>query len=322
MNRKQPALIASSLALLITCHTHAADSYPVRPVRLVVGSSAGGGGDGVARLMALKLTPLLGQQVVVDNRPGAAGNIGTEIVARSQPDGYTLLFVYTGHAINPALFKKLPFDPVRDFSPVGMIGYNNSALVVHPALPVRSVKELIALAKERPGKLTTGAIPGGSQHLATQMLKVKAGMDFLYVPYKGNGPANTDLLSGQLDFMFNTLQLVVPLAKAGRLRALAVASEKRSELMPELPTISEAAIKGFSAQGWYGFVAPAGTPRGVIMKLNEAMNAALRDADTERRFKAMGNEIAASTPEQFDRLIRAEIPKWAEAVRQAGIKPE
>jgi len=320
MNPRQTTLLAATLTLLIAYGTHAAESYPIRPIRLVVGSSAGGGGDGVARLMAVRLMPLLGQQVVVDNRPGAAGNIGTETVARSQPDGYTLLFVYTGHAINPALFKKLPFDPLRDFSPVGMIGYNNSALVVNPALPAHSVKELIALARERPGKLTTGAIPGGSQHLAGEMLKVRAGLDFLYVPYKGNGPANSDLLAGQLDFMFNTLQLVVPLAKAGRLRALAVASEKRSELMPELPTISEAAIKGFSAQGWYGLVAPAGTPRSVIAKLNEALNTVLRDADTVQRFKAMGNEIASSTPEQFDTLIRAEIPKWAEVVRQAGIK--
>jgi len=320
MNRHQTTLLASILTLAMTYGTHAAESYPIRPIRLVVGSSAGGGGDGVARLVAARLMPLLGQQVVVDNRPGAAGNIGTEMVARSQADGYTLLFVYTGHAINPALFKKLPFDPLRDFSPVGLIGYNNSALVVNPALPVHSVKELIALARERPGKLTTGAIPGGSQHLAGEMLKVRASLDFLFVPYKGNGPANSDLLAGQLDFMFNTLQLVVPLAKAGRLRALAVASEKRSELMPELPTISEAAIKGFSAQGWYGLVAPAGTPRSVIAKLNEALNTVLRDADTVQRFKAMGNEIASSTPEQFDTLIRAEIPKWAEVVRQAGIK--
>ena len=323
MNRGQTTLLAACLTLLVNHGTQAAESsYPNRPIRLVVGSSAGGGGDGVARLVAVRLMPLLGQQVVIDNRPGAAGNIGTETVARAQADGYTLLFVYTGHAINPALFKKLSFDPVRDFSPVGMIGYNNSALVVNPALPVHSVKELIALARERPGKLTTGAIPGGSQHLATEMLKVRAGLDVLYVPYKGNGPANSDLLAGQLDFMFNTLQLVVPLAKAGRLRALAVASEKRSELMPELPTISEAAIKGFSAQGWYGLVAPAGTPRGVITRLNETLNTVLRDAETVQRFKAMGNEIALSTPEQFDKLIRAEIPKWAEVVRQAGIKLE
>ena len=271
--------------------------------------------------MAAKLTPLLGQQVVVDNRPGAAGNIGTELVARAPADGYTLLFVYTGHVINPALFKKLPFDPVRDFAPVGMIGYNSSALVVNPALPVHSVKDLIVLARARPGKLTAGAIPGGSQHLATEMLKIHSGTDFLYVPYKGNGPAMGDLLAGQLDFMFNSLQLVAPLAKAGRLRALAVASEKRSELMPDLPTIGEAAIPGFSAQGWYGIVAPAGTPRAVIGKLSNAMNAVLGETETQQRFKAMGNEIAFATPEQFDALIRSDIPKWAEVARRAGIKP-
>jgi tripartite-type tricarboxylate transporter receptor subunit TctC len=310
------------LPMLLLAASVPAQPYPMRPIRLIVGSSAGGGGDGVARVMAMKLAPLLGQQIVVDNRPGAAGNIGTEMVARAPADGYTLLFAYTGHVINPALFKKLPFDPLRDFAPVGMIGYNNSALVVHPLLPVHSTKELIALARARPGRLTAGAIPGGSQHLATEMLKIQAGVDFLYVPYKGNGPAMSDLLAGQLDFMFNSLQLVAPLAKAGRLRALAVTSEKRSELMPELPTISEAAIKGFSAQGWYGLVAPAATSRGVIAKLSEALSATLRDADTQQRFKAMGNEIAFATPEQFDALIRADIPKWAEVARRAGIKPE
>jgi tripartite-type tricarboxylate transporter receptor subunit TctC len=311
-----------ALLIAITGAESQAQNYPTRPIRLIVGSSAGGGGDGVARVMAAKLTPLLGQQVVVDNRPGAAGNIGTEMVARAAPDGYTLLFAYTGHVVNPALFKNLPFYPLRDFAAVGMIGYNNSALVVNAALPVHSVKDLIALAKARPGKLTAGAIPGGSQHLATEMLKIQSGVDFLYVPYKGNGPAMSDLLAGQLDFMFNSLQLVAPLAKAGRLRALAVISEKRSELMPELPTISEAAIKGFSAQGWYGFVAPAGTPRGIIMRLSDAMASVLRDADTQQRFKAMGVEIAYAAPEQFDALIRAEIPKWADVARRAGIKAE
>ena len=317
---KRPLLML--LLLAMSSERSHAQAFPTRPIRLIVGSSAGGGGDGVARVMAAKMSPLLGQQVVVDNRPGAAGNIATEMVARAPADGSTLLFAYTGHVINPALFKKLPFDPLRDFAPVGMIGYNNSALVVNAALPVQSVKELIALARARPGKLTAGAIPGGSQHLATEMLKIHTGVDFLYVPYKGNGPAMSDLLAGQLDFMFNSLQLVAPLAKAGRLRALAVTSEKRSELMPELPTLGEAAIKGFSAQGWYGLIAPAGTPRGVIVKLSDALNAVLRDADTQQRFKAMGNEIAFATPEQFDALIRAEIPKWAEVARRAGIKAE
>ena len=308
--------------LVLVCANSHAQTFPTRPIRLIVGSSAGGGGDGVARVMAAKLTPLLGQQVVIDNRPGAAGNIGTELVARAPADGYTLLFAYTGHVINPALFKKLPFDPLRDFAAVGMIGYNNSALVVNAALPVHTVKELIALARARPGKLTAGAIPGGSQHLATEMLKIQSGVDFLYVPYKGNGPAMSDLLAGQLAFMFNSLQLVVPLAKAGRLRALAVISDKRSELMPELPTISETAIKGFSAQGWYGLIAPNGTPRSVIGKLSDGMNTVLRDPDTQQRFKAMGVEIAYVAAEPFDAMIRAEIPKWAEVARRAGIKSE
>ena len=308
--------------LVLVCANSHAQTFPTRPIRLIVGSSAGGGGDGVARVMAAKLTPLLGQQVVIDNRPGAASNIGTELVARAPADGYTLLFAYTGHVINPALFKKLPFDPLRDFAAVGMIGYNNSALVVNAALPVHTVKELIALARARPGKLTAGAIPGGSQHLATEMLKIQSGVDFLYVPYKGNGPAMSDLLAGQLDFMFNSLQLVVPLAKAGRLRALAVISDKRSELMPELPTISETAIKGFSAQGWYGLIAPNGTPRSVIGKLSDGMNTVLRDPDTQQRFKAMGVEIAYVAAEPFDAMIRAEIPKWAEVARRAGIKSE
>ena len=308
--------------LVLVCANSHAQTFPTRPIRLIVGSSAGGGGDGVARVMAAKLTPLLGQQVVIDNRPGAAGNIGTELEARAPADGYTLLFAYTGHVINPALFKKLPFDPLRDFAAVGMIGYNNSALVVNAALPVHTVKELIALARARPGKLTAGAIPGGSQHLATEMLKIQSGVDFLYVPYKGNGPAMSDLLAGQLDFMFNSLQLVVPLAKAGRLRALAVISDKRSELMPELPTISETAIKGFSAQGWYGLIAPNGTPRSVIGKLSDGMNTVLRDPDTQQRFKAMGVEIAYVAAEPFDAMIRAEIPKWAEVARRAGIKSE
>ena len=308
--------------LVLVCANSHAQTFPTRPIRLIVGSSAGGGGDGVARVMAAKLTPLLGQQVVIDNRPGAAGNIGTELVARAPADGYTLLFAYTGHVINPALFKKLPFDPLRDFAAVGMIGYNNSALVVNAALPVHTVKELIARARARPGKLTAGAIPGGSQHLATEMLKIQSGVDFLYVPYKGNGPAMSDLLAGQLDFMFNSLQLVVPLAKAGRLRALAVISDKRSELMPELPTISETAIKGFSAQGWYGLIAPNGTPRSVIGKLSDGMNTVLRDPDTQQRFKAMGVEIAYVAAEPFDAMIRAEIPTWAEVARRAGIKSE
>jgi tripartite-type tricarboxylate transporter receptor subunit TctC len=309
------------LAVSLGATSHAQD-YPARPIRLIVGSSAGGGGDGVARVTAAKLTALLKQQMVVDNRPGAAGNIGAELVARAAPDGYTLLFAYTGHVINPALFKKLPFDPLRDFAPVGMIAVNHSALVVNPAVPAQSAKELIALAKSRPGKLSMGALVGGSQHLAGELFKTQAGVDILYVPYKGNAPATNDLIAGQVDMMFNTLALVAPLVKAGRLRALAIASEKRSELMPDLPTLSEAALPGFSSNGCYGILAPAATPRGVIVKLNGALNSMLREADTLQRIKAMGNETAPGTPEQFDAFIRAEIPKWSDVARRAGIKQE
>ncbi len=315
--------ISYALALITMplCATHAQD-YPSRPIRLIVGSSAGGGGDGVARVTAAKLTTTLKQQMVVDNRPGAAGNIGSEMVSRAAPDGYTLLFAYTGHVINPALFKKLLFDPIRDFAPVGMIAINHSALVVNPAVPAQSLKELIALAKARPGKLSIAALPGTTQHLAGELLKTQAGLDILYVPYKGNGPATNDLIAGQVDIMFNTLALVTPLVKAGRLRALAVASEKRSELMPELPTLVEMGMKGFSASGWYGIVAPAATPRGVIVTFNDALNTVLRDADMLQRIKAMGNEVSPTTPQQFDALIRAEIPKWAEVARRAGITQE
>ena len=309
------------LAVSLGATSHAQD-YPARPIRLIVGSSAGGGGDGVARVTAAKLTALLKQQMVVDNRPGAAGNIGAELVARAAPDGYTLLFAYTGHVINPALFKRLPFDSLRDFAPVGMIAVNHSALVVTPAVPAQSVKELVALAKSRPGRLSMGALVGGSQHLAGELFKTQAGVDILYVPYKGNAPATNDLIAGQVDMMFNTLALVAPLTKAGRLRALAIASEKRSELMPDLPTLSEAALPGFSSNGWYGILAPAATPRGVIVKLNGALNSMLREADTLQRIKAMGNETAPGTPEQFDAFIRAEIPKWSDVARRAGIKQE
>ncbi|HTD90776.1 MAG TPA: tripartite tricarboxylate transporter substrate binding protein [Burkholderiales bacterium] len=321
-NIKRLSLLAcAALETLCPAYTHA-QPYPAHPVRLIVGSSAGGGGDGVARVVAAKLSPVLSQQIVVDNRPGAAGNIGTELVARAAPDGYTLLFAYPGHVINPVLFKKLPFDPTRDFAAVGMIATNQLALVVNPALPVQSVKELIAYVKSRPGKLSMAALPGSTPHLAGELFKTQAGLDILFVPYKGNGPATNDVIAGQVEIMFNTLALVTPLVKAGRLRALATAGEKRSELMPELPTISEAGLKGFSCSGWYGLLVPAGTPRGVVATLNHALNGVLRDADMQSRMRAMGNEVAPGTPEAFDAFVRAEIPKWGDIARRAGIKQE
>jgi tripartite-type tricarboxylate transporter receptor subunit TctC len=299
-----------------------AQSYPARPIRLVVGSSAGGGGDVIARIVSQAASTGLRQQIIVDNRPGAAGNIGADLVAKAPPDGYTLLLAYTGHAINPGLFSKLPFDPVKDFAPVIMLATNQALLVVHPSLPAKSVKELIALAKERPGKLSIGGLTGSSPQLAGELFKAMAGIDMISIPYKGNGPALNDLLGGQIDVMFNVLAIVQAHVKAGKLRALAVAGSKRSALVPELPTVSEAGLPGFSSTGWYGILAPARTPAAVVSKLNVAFADVLRSSGMRERLTGMGNEPVAGTPESFGAFIREEIPKWAKVIKAAGIKPE
>lgn len=297
----------------------AAQQYPTKPIRIIVGSSAGGGGDTMARVMAQALTAELGQQVIVDNRPGAGGNVGADIVAKAPADGYTLLFVFSGHATNPSLYPKLPFDTVRDFAPITMLATNESILVVHPSLPVKSVKELIALAKQHPGKYAIAALPSSSQHLGSELFKLQAGIDLLFVPYKGNAAALTDLLGGQVQVMFNTVTVSLPHVRSGKLRALASAGANRSRLAPDLPTVSEAGVPGFGFNGWYGFVAPAKTPRPVIMQLNKAMVKIVRSPEITERLSAMGNEPVGSTPEAFDRLIREEIPKWAKVIKDAKI---
>lgn len=297
-------------------------TYPAKPIRLIVGSSAGGSGDILARTVAQRLSDALGQQVVIDNRPGAAGNIGAEIVARAPADGYTLLFAFTGHVINPGLYAKLPFDTVRDFAPVTLLATNQTVLVMHPSVPVQSVRELIALAQARSGKLSMASLPGSSQHLAGELFKSMAGIDILFVPYKGNAPALNDVLAGHVDMMFNTMAGVQPFIKAGKLRALAVAGEKRSQLMPELPTISEAGLPGFASTGWYGILAPAKTPREVVSRLNQTLTRILGEPDLKQRLVSTGNEPVGDTPEHFDAFIRAEIPKWAKVIREAHIRAE
>src|SRR5689334_6212909 len=247
-------------ATLVSVSTAWSQSYPAKPIRIIVGSSAGGGGDTMARLIAAPMSAALGQQVIVDNRPGAGGNIGADIVAKSAPDGYTLLFVFSGHVTNPSLYPKLPFDTVRDFAAVTMLATNESVLVVHPSVPANSVKELIALARQNPGKYSIAALPSSSQHLGSELFKLQAGINLLFVPYKGNAAALTDLLGGQVQVMFNTLTIALPHVKSGKLRALAVAGARRSRLAPDLPTVSEAGLPGFSFNGWYGIVAPAKTP--------------------------------------------------------------
>jgi tripartite-type tricarboxylate transporter receptor subunit TctC len=297
----------------------AASEYPTKPIRIVVASSAGGGGDTLARIIAQALSPALGQQVVIDNRPGAGGNIGAGIVAKASPDGYTLLFVFPGHTTNPSLYAKLPFDTLRDFAGVTMLATNESVLVVHPSLPVKTVKELIELAKKNPGKHTIGALPSSSQHLGSELFKLQAGIDMIFVPYKGNAAALADLLGGQIDVMFNTLAVSMPLVQSGKLRALAVAGARRSKLAPDLPTVSEAALPGFAFNGWYGIVAPAKTPRHIIDRLNEALVRIVHSPQISERLIAMGNEPLTTSPEEFDRFIREEIPKWAKVIKQANI---
>jgi len=296
-----------------------AQRYPSKSIRMIVGSSAGGGGDTLARLVSQGLTAQFRQQVIVDNRPGAGGNIGADLVAKAPPDGYTILFAFSGHVYNPSLYSKLPFDTVRDFAPITMLARNESVLIVHPSVPAKSVQELIAIAKKNPGKYTIGALPSSAQALGAELFKLKAGIDLLFVPYKGNGPALVDVVGGQLDTMFNTLAISLSLVQSGKLRALAVAGEHRSKLAPDLPTVSEAGLPGFSFVGWYGIVAPAGTPHAVVRRLNEALVQVVKSPDMTQRILSQGNEPVGSTPEEFDRFIREEIPKWAKVIKDARI---
>lgn len=310
------ALVLAMLPLALAV----AQPYPSKPIRLIVGSSAGGGGDIMARTVSPPLSDTLGQQVIIDNRPGAGGNIGADIVAKAPPDGYTLLFAFTGHVINPGLYSKLPFDTVRDFAPITILATNQTLLLVHPSVPVKSVKDLIALAKSRPGKLTVAGLPGGSQHLAGELFKAMAGIDLLFVPFKGNGPALSALLGGEVDISFNTVAAAQSFVRAGKLRALAVAGSRRSELVPDLPTISEAGLPGFSSSGWYGILAPAGTPQGTITRLNQALVTILRSTEMKQRLMSSGNEPVGNAPEEFDAFIRKEIPRWEKVIKGAGIK--
>jgi tripartite-type tricarboxylate transporter receptor subunit TctC len=316
--RAARAIFGATLALL-ALHSNGAQTWPTKPIRVIVGSSPGGGGDTMARLLATPMTSELGQQVVIDNRAGAGGNIGADIVAKAPGDGYTLLFVFSGHAVNPSLYPKLPFDTLRDFAPITMLATNESMLMVHPSLPAKSVKELIALARQNPGKYSIGALTSSSQHLGSELFKLQAGVDLLFVPYKGNAAALTDLLGGQVQVGFNTIAVSLPHVQSGRLRALAVAGAKRSRLAPELPTVSEAGLPGFSFNGWYGMVAPASTPRPIVNRLSDTLRRIVKSPEIVERMSATGNEPVGSTPEEFDRLIREEIPKWAKVIRQARI---
>jgi tripartite-type tricarboxylate transporter receptor subunit TctC len=289
---------------------------------LVVPFPAGGTTDILARAAAQQLTELLGQSVVVDNRPGAAGNIGSDVVAKSPADGYTLLMGTVGtHAINPSLYSKMPYDHIKDFVPIVLVAGVPNVLVVNPALPVNSVADLIKLAKEKPGSINFASSGSGTSiHLSGELFKTMAGVDMTHVPYKGSAPAITDLMGGQVQIMFDNLPSSLQQIKAGKLRAIAVTSLKRAPALPNVPTISESGLPGFEASSWFGILAPAGTPASVVTRINAEVNKWLQSADAREKLLAQGAEAAGGSPEQFAAFIRSETDKWAKVVKASGAK--
>jgi tripartite-type tricarboxylate transporter receptor subunit TctC len=311
------------VALAISAAAHA-QVYPSKPIRMIVAYPPGGGTDIVGRMVAQKLGETLGQNVVVENRGGASGNIGTEIAARAAPDGYTVLMGNVApNAINVSLFRSLPFDPVADFAPVSLVASTPNILVVHPSTPARTVKEVIALARARPGTLNfASAGVGSSSHLAGELFRVLAGADIVHVPYKGAGPAMVDVLSGQVQLYFATMPAAMPHVKSGKLVPIAVTSARRSPALPELPTIAESGVAGYEASTWYGLLAPAHTPGPAVARLHEGILKILGEAELRERLTDQGFEPVGDSPQEFAAYIRSEIAKWGKVIRDAGIRSE
>ena len=316
------ALATVCIGILSLGTAFAADPYPVRPIRMIVGFAPGGGTDLTARPVAQKLSEVLGQQVIVENRPGAAGNIATEQVARAAPDGYTLLMgTIAALAINPSLYGNLRFDPETDLAPVIQVVDATNVLALHPSVPASSVKELIALAKERSLSAGSSGV-GGTGHLAIELFNLMAGVKLVHVPYKGGGPAMGDLVGGQVQLIFATTASAIPHIKSGRIKGIAVTTAKRSALLPDLPTISEAGLAGFDANNWYGLVVPAKTPREIIDRLNAEVTKILAMPDVKTTLFNQGLDPAPGTPEQFGAYIKSERAKWARVIKESGAKAE
>jgi len=313
-------LIAPALAATLAVTAPAAMTYPDKTITVVVPTAAGGANDAMARTIAAKLGPLLKQTVIVDNRAGANGSIASEYVARATPDGHTLMFGYIAtHAMNPAL-QKLRYDPVTDFEQVGLVGYSPTVMVANPAAPVKDVRDLVAQLKAKPDKYTYASAGNGTApHFAAELFKLSAGVVMLGVPYKGSAPAVSDTIGGQTQFMFPSLFTALPHVKAGKLRALAIAGPKRSALLPEVPTLKEAGVDGVDVRQWYGFFAPAKTPKPIIEQLNKALNQVLADKEIARRIEDHGADVETGTPEQFGGLVKAELAKWRGVVQRAKL---
>lgn len=317
-----PRQIHIILFLLIYSASLGAAEYPARAIRIIVPFGPGGPSDILARTVGQKLTEAWGQQVVIDNRPGANGVVGSELAARSAPDGYTLVMGTAGtHGINANLYPKLPYDTVRDFAPITRVGLAPYVLVAHPSLPARSVKELIKFARARPGELTW-ASGGSPTQLAAELFKKEARIKAVVVPYKGNAPAVSAVLSGEVSLVFGGIAQSIPQVKAGRLRALGVASLQRSAVTPEVPTIAESGLPGFEASGWYGLLAPGATPRAIVERLHAEVVRILRLPDVRQQLRAEAFEPPADTPDEFAAVIRAELAKWAPIVRETGLRPD
>lgn len=314
--------IGFALCLACTALVAAAQGYPNRTVRIVVPIAAGGATDVFARTLAAYYAEAWGQQVIVDNRPGAGGMIGSEMVAKAAPDGYSLLMAYTAHVTNPSLWTRLPYDTLRDFAPVTMVAHVPSVLIVHPSLPVHSVKELIAFARRRPHELDYGSSGvGTAAHLAAALFAQRAGLFLTHVPYKGGVPAMYELLGGQISIMFGSLATAIPNIRNGRARALAVTSLQRVATLPEMPTMAEAALPGYEAIGWFALFAPAQTSGTVIHKINTETVLLMSQREMRERFLAQGAEFAPSTPAELGDRVRSEIVKWRGVIRAAGITP-
>jgi tripartite-type tricarboxylate transporter receptor subunit TctC len=315
-------LAGAVLACFTTGALAAEGAYPNRPIRMLVGFAPGGGTDTTARALTPKLAERLGQQIIVDNRPGAAGNIATEITTKAPPDGYTILMgTIAALSINPTLYGNLPFDPLKELAPVTRAVDSTNILVVHPTIPAKSVKELIALSKTKQLNAGSSGV-GGAGHLALELFNVLAGTKITHIPYKGGGPAMVDLLGGQINLIFATAASAVPHIKSGKINAIAVTTSNRSKLVPELPTVAEAGLKGFEANNWYGVVVPAKTPRPIIDRLNKEFTAVLNMPDIREILFKQGLDAAPSTPEAFGAYIKSETVKWAKVIKASGAKPD
>ncbi len=310
-----------AIGMMLVCADCVAQTFPARAIRVIVPFAPGGGTDILIRTVSPKLSEALGQQLVIDNRAGGGSTIGSELAAKAPPDGYTLLMVDTSFTTNPSLYSKLPYDSARDFAPVSLMAAAPVILIVHPSVPVKTVKEFVALAKSKPGQLNfASGGPGSSTHLGGELLKLVAGIDLVHIPYKGTGPAVADVLGGQVVMMFAGISSVKQYVAVGRLRAIAVTGQKRSPAMPEVPTFIESGLRGVDSGTYWGCLAPAATPKDIVNKLSTTIANVLKMGDIEKRLSDLGFDAIGGTPDQFATIIRSETEKWARVIKSAHVK--